>query len=277
MNFDIDSYTGEYLNKTHNHLYIAPSQSLEKVVAHYTITFQNPQYPIDEGRVLNLIPDVSGCFVFKFYDQLSIKVWGPTTKVVTVPNDLNTFPCRFFVEFLPTGLYQVFGFNIHEMLDKKIELAELASQLYQEIVIALSKMSSFDEVVSFIDDLLCREVQKHNPVPSSLKDCLNIIHHVHGHLTISELSSKVQKSERQLNRYFHHYLGMSVKKYCRIININYLIQDISQKNFLDLAYDYNYFDQAHFNHVFKEICETTPSHYLENLSDFYNELYKFSL
>ena len=51
--------------------------------------------------------------------------------------------------------------------------------------------------------------------------------------------------------------------------------EINKKKLIDLTFDYEYFDQAHFNHVFKEICQTTPTHYLQNLSDFYNELYKF--
>lgn len=276
MEFQVTTYTGDYIRKTRNHLYIAPSQELKSVVAHYTITFQNPQYPIPSGRVLNLIPDVSGCFVFKFHNHLSIKVWGPTTKVVTVHNDLNTFPCRFFVEFLPTGLSRILGINGHEILDQKIELEYLYASLYNEIEQQISQMTTFDEIVSFIDQLLCREMKKHQ-VPSIVYDCLKMIEDTHGRISIQSLTVQLHKSERQLNRYFHHYVGMSMKKYSQIVNINHLIQDISEKKLLDLTYDYAYFDQAHFNHVFKQICETTPTHYLENLSDFYNELYKFSL
>lgn len=276
MEFQVTTYTGDYIRKTRNHLYIAPSQELKSVVAHYTITFQNPQYPIPSGRVLNLIPDVSGCFVFKFHNHLSIKVWGPTTKVVTVHNDLNTFPCRFFVEFLPTGLSRILGINGHEILDQKIELEDLYASLYNEIEQQISQMTTFDEIVSFIDQLLCREMKKHQ-VPSIVYDCLKMIEDTHGRISIQSLTVQLHKSERQLNRYFHHYVGMSMKKYSQIVNINHLIQDISEKKLLDLTYDYAYFDQAHFNHVFKQICETTPTHYLENLSDFYNELYKFSL
>lgn len=276
MELNVESYTGSYIRKTHNHLYIAPSQALKSVVAHYTITFPNPQYPIPANSVLNLIPDVSGCFVFKFYKYLSIKVWGPTTKVVTVNNDLNTFPCRFFIEFLPTGLFQVLGINAHELLDKKIELEELNNQLYKEINDHLSKMTSFDEIVDFIDQLLCREIQKHQ-VPCIIFDCLKCIENNHGRISPQLLTNQFHKSERQFNRYFHQYVGMSIKKYSQIVNINHLIQDMHDKNLLDLTYDYPYFDQAHFNHIFKQICETTPTHYLKNMSDFYNELYKFSL
>lgn len=274
MNFKIESYTKDYINKTNHHLYIAPAKELEKIVAHYTITFQNHQFDIPEHSVLNLIPDVSGCFVFKFYDKLSIKVWGPTTKVVTVDNDLNTFPCRFFIEFLPGGLYQVLGFNVHDILDQKIELEDLNPALYQEMNNLFQQVSTFDEIVDIVNYILCREVKKH----SINQQVIQFIEHIYTQNKTfigADIAEKLGISERQLNRYFHKYIGMSVKKFTKIVNINHLIQDMSHKKLIDLTFDYQYFDQAHFNHVFKEICETTPTHYLQNLSDFYNELYKF--
>ncbi len=87
---------------------------------------------------------------------------GANNKVVTVDNDLNTFPCRFFIEFLPGGLYQVLGINVHSILDQKIELEDLNEALYQEIRDLFEKVTTFDEVVEIIDDILCREVKKHS-------------------------------------------------------------------------------------------------------------------
>ncbi|MEG0367188.1 MAG: DUF6597 domain-containing transcriptional factor, partial [Coprobacillus sp.] len=161
MDLKIESYTKEYLNKTSHHLYIAPSEELKRIVAHYTITFPNPTVAIKDKSVLNLIPDVSGCFVFHFFDKLSITVWGPTTKMVTVNNDLNTAKCRFFVEFLPGGLYQILGIDMNTILDKKIELEDLFPDLYKEIHEKITQMASFDELVCMMNELLYREAQKH--------------------------------------------------------------------------------------------------------------------
>lgn len=274
MEYKIESYTKEYINKTAHHLYIAPFEPLKKIVAHYTITFQNHEDIILENSVLNLIPDVSGCFVFKFHEKLSIKVWGPTTKVVTVDNDLNTFPCRFFVEFLPGGLYQVLGIPIHDILDQKLELETLCPQLYQDIADAFKQIDSFDGIVEYINQILLREVKKHKINHSILEQIEQIYTH-QCHINSTQIAQQLGISERQLHRYFYKYVGMSVKKFTKIVNVNHLIQDICSKKLLDLTFDYHYFDQAHFNHVFKEVCETTPTHYLKNLSDFYNELYKF--
>lgn len=274
MEFQVESYTQDYIQKTNHHLYIAPVDELKKVVAHYTITFQNHEHIIKEGSVLNLIPDVSGCFVFKFFDKASITVWGPTTKVVTVDNDLNTFPCRFFIEFLPTGLYQVLGIPVHDILDQKIDLKTFNPSLYQDFCQAICSASTFDEIVNTTNQILCREIKKHQ-LHQPVFHQIEYIYTHYENLNISQITTQLHMSERQLNRYFHKYVGMSMKKFIKIVNINHIIQDICDKKLIDLTFDYEYFDQAHFNHVFKEVCETSPTHYLENLSDFYNELYKF--
>ena len=64
--------------------------------------------------------------------------------------------------FLPGGLYQVLGINVHSILDQKIELEDLNEALYQEIRDLFEKVTTFDEVVEIIDDILCREVKKHS-------------------------------------------------------------------------------------------------------------------
>lgn len=274
MILDVTSYTKEYIDKRSNHLYIAPADSLKETVAHYTITFLNENETIPEGSFLHLVPDVSGCFVIVFEPQLYIKVWGPTTKIVSVPNDLNDVPCRFFVEFLPGGLYQVLGVSVKELLDKTYDLKELQNKLSDEILNRVSSAKSFDEIVDIMNEILTQHVSKH-PIDKHVLKCIRDIHIHHNTMTSNEVSMQLNVSERQVTRYFNRYIGMGVKKYSKIVNINHLIQNISQKDLLDLTYDYDYFDQSHFNHVFKEICEVTPKNYIERLPEFYNELYKF--
>lgn len=273
MEFHVDSYTGEILNKTCNHLYIKPSKELEHVVAHYTITFQNNE-TIPEGSVLHLIPDVSGCFVFRFLDNFVLSVWGPTTQIVTVKNDLNTAGSKFFVEFLPGGLYQVLGIDISETVDKKYELQDFNKVLFEEINNHVNAMTTFDEIVEMVNTILTREVRKHR-IDQGIAHWINRIIKNKENVNTKQIAEDLGFSERQITRYFNRYVGMSVKKFSKIVRINHVIEEFNQNNFTQLASSHNYFDQAHFNHAFKEICGKSPSHYLENMSDFYNEIYKF--
>ena len=274
MDLTIDTYKGEYIRKADHHLYIAPREELKDIVAHYTITFPNEDIVIPDNSVLNLIPDVSGCFVFHFFDKLSITIWGPTTKVVVVNNDLNIARCRFFVEFLPGGLYQVLGVSMKDILDQKIEMEELLPSIYDEINEKVNGMNSFDEMVDMMNQIIYREVQK-NTIEDSIINCIKHVYRDKEVIQVPKIVEELEISQRQLSRYFNKYIGMGIKKYSQIVRMNHLIQEIIDKDLIDLTYDYEYFDQAHLNHVFKNICETTPNNYIENMSDFYNELYKF--
>lgn len=270
---NILTYTKNNITKTNHHLYIAPCPELKNVVAHYTITFPNPSAPIPANSVLHLIPDVSGCFVFEFEETLSITVWGATTQVVTVVNDLNQVPCRFFVEFLPAGLYQILGEDMASLLNQKIDLKILNSHLFETIKQAVSNLNTFDELVDQMNQILVQALKY--PIQATLLDWIETIYkdqvNVNSHLIATDLKI----SERQVSRYFNRYVGMGLKKYSKIASVNHVIQDLSKRELLDLSLDYDYFDQAHFNHVFKQICGTSPTQYLSNLSDFYNELFKF--
>lgn len=37
---------------------------------------------------------------------------------------------------------------------------------------------------------------------------------------MQQIAQNLHMSERQINRYFHKYIGMSMKKFSKIINVN---------------------------------------------------------
>ncbi|HGH0539581.1 TPA: helix-turn-helix domain-containing protein, partial [Clostridioides difficile] len=96
-------------------------------------------------------------------------------------------------------------------------------------------------------------------------------------MSVKNISQISCYSERHLNRIFNNSLGMSVKSYLRLLRINLVLQEIQNNKipFATLAQDIGYYDQSHFINDFKSICGVNPTTYIKNLSDFYNEKYKF--
>ena len=88
-NFD---YKGSYINKTDHHIYIAPSEELKDIIAHYTITF--PSEVPASSKLFHIIPDASGCFIFQGRSRRDF--WGPMSEIVVLENDLQKAPARFF-------------------------------------------------------------------------------------------------------------------------------------------------------------------------------------
>ncbi|MFV0394921.1 MAG: helix-turn-helix domain-containing protein [Coprobacillaceae bacterium] len=268
----IKSYTKEYIRKSDNHLYIAPDKELRHCIAHYTITFQNKDKVIPKGTVLHIIPDLSGCIVMPLHPDIKMRMWGPMTKAVTLNNDLNTAEHRFFIEFLPGGLYSFLPKSMDAFVDNKIELDELLPELYEEFTTIINTSTTYDRMVERINNV-CKNYIKRNKEDRIYREFIKAVQE--DDFTTSSLSNQFQVSERQIHRYFKKYIGISGTAYKKIMNLNRLLPTLDDTSLTDIAHQNEYFDQAHFNHVFKEICKATPTKYIHNLSEFYNEIYKF--
>ena len=70
-----------------------------------------------------------------------------------------------------------------------------------------------------------------------------------------------------------------LQQYLRLQRINRalsVLENPADSFFLiALAQSLGYYDQSHFIHDFKSVCGITPTGYLQNMSDFYKETYKF--
>lgn len=76
-----------------------------------------------------------------------------------------------------------------------------------------------------------------------------------GKQSVSIITAKTYMSERQLERLFREYVGVTPKKLAAMIRYQYLWNDIVfQKHFdiRDAVYQYGYSDQAHLCHEFKK-------------------------
>jgi transcriptional regulator GlxA family with amidase domain len=93
-------------------------------------------------------------------------------------------------------------------------------------------------------------------------------------LEIEELAKQVHISKRQIQRDFKNYVGLSPKKYARILRFNYIFKLMQEKDmkWVDIAIQSGYFDQAHFIKNFKEFTGEEPSNYGfddKNMSNFF--------
>lgn len=262
------------LKKRKNYLYFAPHVLLRPYIAHYTVSFAQPELAASDQ--LTLIPDASGCLVFTLREhRLIATAWGPTTKTVVIKNDGNLCPFRFFVEFLPGGLAAFFGCQ-KDFADVRLPLAAIDSVLCERVNEAFEQAFDLAGFIARMDELLLARLPL-SALPALMSSSLGRIWRSKGVLPVKQLAQLEVYSERHLNRMFHSYLGMNVKTYARILRVNHAVQQMKeQKMKLGLLSQHTgFYDQSHFIRDFKSICNTTPTQYLAHMSDFYNELLKF--
>ena len=274
MTIERNSFTKETIGKNEYFIYIKASEALKGIIAHYTIANEHDEKRSQGSDKLHLIPDVSGSFVISLNSDFKVLVWGPSTKVRTIDNDMEDPSPRIFVEFLPGGMFRILGVHMRDLLNGKLSLQQINERIYNDLEQCLQGVTTYDEVVDRLNAFFIRLAKEHTIVPS-LQKWIEKMYKEKMRASVKEIANQMKISERQLNRYANKYLGMGFKCYYKICNVNHLIKEMHKKKLIDLTFEYDYFDQAHFNHVFRDVCETTPKDFKMNMSSYYNEMYKF--
>lgn len=91
-----------------------------------------------------------------------------------------------------------------------------------------------------------------------------LIYGTNGAITVRELSEKVFWSSRQINRYFNHQFGLSLKAYCSILRFRASLEHIAQGK---LFPEENFFDQNHFIKEIKRFSGVVPKELSKNKND----------
>ncbi len=253
--------------------YLKPHSLLRPLIAHYTVSIEREHYGTS-SPTLSLIPDASGCLVFTCENgRICGQVWGATTRVVNVST--RPVPFRLFVEFLPGGLFSLLRDNQADLRDLRLPLEQVDPSLHHAICELLQTTSQAQELVERLDRLFLRRLLLH-PLPDAAASAASRLMQADGLLSVQALSQLEHYSERHLNRLFRAHFGMSVKTFARLARINAAVRSMEDgHNLACLAQETGFYDQAHFDRDFHEICGVSPRTFLQNKSDFYKEPFKF--
>lgn len=175
------------------------------------------------------------------------------------------------IRFYPSGLRPFLGFSCRELTDNFMALNTLKERL-GEIADTLEQSPSTDrERINFIEQALLEMLPKAPTLPSKeLIYSLQNIRGSRGLLTISELCRESGIQSRKLNREFENYLGVSPKRYSRLVRFSHLLQRLvaisKPDNLTSLAYDQGYYDQAHMIKECAQYTGLTPTELISSYS-----------
>lgn len=251
--------------------YILPHPLLRPYIAHYTLTLPGRS---GLARRLTLLPDASGCMVFKLGEKgIESRYWGPTTRAAVVENDLEGC-VRFFVEFFPGGAFFLTGIPQAQLCDCRASLDAIDPAAQDALSRALDESADAGELVRRADALFLRRLEE-GRIPEAQRRLGALVRA--GAYTAGEMAGQLGYSARHTGRIAQPVLGMGPKAYERLCRFNRAASLLKGggRALAALCQDAGYYDQAHFIHDFKLVTGKTPTEYLQNLSGFYNEERKF--
>ena len=252
---------------------ILPSPLLSQIVKHFLI--------IENDKTVNvqhrMFADGNTGLVFNYQDPIlhvenglfnilpNIFIYG---QPATFQNIISVGKIgMLIVVFHPFGLSSLLRIPAIELKNQILDLKNFYP--IETPIISDQVISSVDVFnrIHIIENFLTGKLKIQNPSSNLASQAIEIINKNNGNLSVNNLTSFLQVSERQLQRSFEEHIGVSPKRYSGIIRIQHFLKllrtnNSSQKPLTDFVYDSGFFDHAHLIREMKNISGITPSQYI---------------
>jgi AraC-like DNA-binding protein len=241
-------------------------------------------YWIVEGEstaVSKIIPDGYPEMIFHFGDHyeifsgkdgwerqsLSLAAGQLTQPILLRPSGRSLV---FGVKFKPSAMWKLFQCNMHDLQNKTVSLEKVIGINISSLSVSLSDGNSHESMIKRMDDFL--QTLTHEIRECPLDAVIDYIHQNTEQISIEELCAKMKITSRTLERYFKEMIGLSAKRYIRLIRFSKVFKLLQQQHFskAEVSYLTGYFDQSHFNRDFKIFSGESPKSYFNQDHAFAN-------
>lgn len=141
---------------------------------------------------------------------------------------------------------------------------------FRQFCSKLRESSGIGQQLRLAEQFLLNQLEKNNPELTYVNRAAELIRSEDLN-RIEEIPQKVYVSLRQLEREFKKKIGTTPKRYMRIARLNEVHRKLEQNSELELtqvAFDCGYADQAHFIRDFKGIMGINPTLFVKERDQF---------
>lgn len=259
-----------------NYQTFQPHPDLEALVKCYWTL----EVPVDsDAQRQRIIPD--GCIEMAFILGDDIKRYTSGDDFIIQPRAMvlgqtlepfyiepmgfvNTFAIRFY----PYGFANFVTTPIHNLANTETPIALLfgeqpSKELEQRIVSA----AGTKQRVEIIETFLLNTLNSQTTIDNIVKTTIDALLSTNGNTPINSILKDDPSKRRQLERKFLKQIGISPKQLGKVIRLQSALQMMlneQPESLTSIAYESEYYDQAHFIRDFKEFTGTTPQDFLAN-------------
>lgn len=177
---------------------------------------------------------------------------------------VNSFAVRFY----PYGFANFVSMPIKKLANKDTPLKLLfGEKASQELGQKIKKAIDTKERIKIVETFLLKKLKDKAIIDNIVKTTIDAMLLTKGSAPISSILKNDLSKRRQLERKFVEKVGISPKKLGKVIRLQAALKMLLNKkseNLTAIAYDNEYYDQAHFTKDFKEFTGTTPKDFLQD-------------
>lgn len=251
---------------------LRPSPQLLPIVRHYLL-LETAQEGSFQHR---LLPDGSTGIVFYYGNNTPMPYFSGNR----VAQSFYYGPIRSFTDMCftghlrmlavvlqPSGIHALTGIPATAFQNQVVGLTDLwgrdAAVLEEQVCQAGSPAQS----IAFIETFLTGRLQNTRPLHPLVTAAVQQLKLQQGATGVQTLCRQLGIGERQLERLFGQYIGLSPKQFASLVKLQHTLKLLQNKagteQLTGITYAAGYYDQAHFIREFKKQAGMLPSQYLE--------------
>lgn len=253
-----------------------PHPHLQSLVKCYW-TLEVPRQ--EESQKQLIIPD--GCIEMIFILGDDVKRYTSENRFIIQPREivLGQITEQFFIEptgkvnsfavrFFPYGFANFVSIPIKKLANKETPLKSLfGKKLSQELARKIKHATDTQQRIKIVEAFLLDKLKAKTTIDNIVKATIDMMSDTKGGVPINSILKNDLSKRRQLERKFHEKVGISPKQLGKVIRLQAALKMLlnhHSENLTKVAYDNEYYDQAHFTKDFKEFTGITPKEFLQD-------------
>jgi AraC-like DNA-binding protein len=170
------------------------------------------------------------------------------------------------VRFKPGGAYPFFSLPMAELVDQVVESDLLPGLWTREVRDRLLEAKAPEPRFDLIEGALVERLRRADaPSALAVDFAVRELRQTNGAASIRHLCERAGVTNKHMVDQFKKRVGLSPKLLGRVFRFQRVLDEVRgrrQVDWTEVAHTCGYYDQAHFNHEFKELSGSTPSGYL---------------
>jgi AraC-like DNA-binding protein len=228
--------------------------------------------PIPDSGRERILPDSCVELVFHFRD--TYRSHFATGESALQPASFVVGQMKRFLEIEPTGragfiavrfhargAYLFFHRPLQEIAAGVVDLEDLWRARAREWTERIALANDVPARLRFIEQALLSVLRASGRTDRAVDRALHLIEERRGQVRVAELANEIGVSCRHLSRQFQRAVGVSPKEFGRIKRFQGALESLrvgGSRSLTEVALDGGYYDQAHFNHEFREMAGMSP-------------------
>lgn len=221
----------------------------------------------DQSHRVDRLPDGRTCIVFREFERGrgDVTVLGPLTRARL--KRANDFTRAVLFQFKPGWSTPLLGFSASELTDDHVFVEDLWGPVGSELVGTLLSARNVGEMLDgLVHTLSSRFDLAWEPASAPVaRRAARILEQENAE--VETVAARVGVTARHLRRAFAENIGVTPKDFARAARLRRALALSSTANWLRVAIDAGYYDQAHLAADFRDLLGLTPTAFAKRLRE----------